>query len=354
MSILNTMLWGNMIQDWLIALGMAAVVQLVLYAFLRVALARLTLLAGKTATDIDDLITELLEKTKFLFVGLVSVWVGSLYLDLSPGWETALGHVLVIGLILQGAYWSNGLINYGLERYKRKQIEEDPGVVTALGAIGFIVRVAVFSVFLLMALANLGIEIGPLIASLGIGGLAIALALQTVLGDLFASLSIVFDKPFVVGDFIQVDDYMGTVEHVGLKTSRIRALSGEQLVFNNSDLLDSRVRNYKRLQERRISFKIGVTYDTDRELLRQIPEIVRESVESKDETRFDRCHLLNFGDSALIYDIVYFMLVPDYVAYADVQHAVNLELIDTFAEKGIEFAFPTRTVHVHRVAGAAG
>jgi len=350
---LNQTFWGNTVQDWLIALAVAAAVQVTVYVVLRFALARLTVFAARTASDVDDLIAELLEKTKFLVVALVSIWAGSLYLELPETADEVLGHILVIGVILQAAYWANGLITYGLRHYRRTQLDDDPGMVTALGAIGFIVRVGVLSVFLLMALANLGIEIGPLIASLGVGGLAVALALQTVLGDLFASLSIVFDKPFEVGDFIRVGDYMGTVEHVGLKTSRVRALSGEQLVFNNSDLLGARVQNYKRLEERRISFQIGVTYDTPRERLEEIPGMIREMIESKDQTRFERCHLMTFGDSALIFDIVFYMLVPDYAVYADVQHAVNLELIAAFEEKGIEFAYPTQTLYVHDVGGAA-
>jgi len=326
---LNQTFWGNTVQDWLIALAVAAAVQVTVYVVLRFALARLTVFAARTASDVDDLIAELLEKTKFLVVALVSIWAGSLYLELPETADEVLGHILVIGVILQAAYWANGLITYGLRHYRRTQLDDDPGMVTALGAIGFIVRVGVLSVFLLMALANLGIEIGPLI------------------------LSIVFDKPFEVGDFIRVGDYMGTVEHVGLKTSRVRALSGEQLVFNNSDLLGARVQNYKRLEERRISFQIGVTYDTPRERLEEIPGMIREMIESKDQTRFERCHLMTFGDSALIFDIVFYMLVPDYAVYADVQHAVNLELIAAFEEKGIEFAYPTQTLYVHDVGGAA-
>lgn len=350
---LDQTFWGNSVQDWLIALAVAVAVQITVYVVLRFALARFRRLARRTANDVDDLVAELLDKTKFVVIALVSIWAGSLYLDLSETADEILEHVLVIGVIVQGAYWANGLITWGLKHYRRTQLDDDPGMVTALGAIGFIVRVGVLSVFLLMALTNLGVEIGPLIASLGVGGLAVALALQTVLGDLFASLSIVFDKPFEVGDFIQVGEYRGTVEHVGLKTSRVRALSGEQLVFNNSDLLGARVQNYKRLEERRISFQIGVTYDTPRAQLEEIPGMIREMIESKEQTRFDRCHLMTFGDSALIFDIVFYMLVPDYAVYADVQHAVNLELIAAFEEKSIDFAYPTQTLYVHDVGGAA-
>lgn len=173
-----------------------------------------------------------------------------------------------------------------------------------------------------------------------------ALALQNVLGDLFASMSIVFDKPFVLGDFVSVGDLSGTVEHVGLKTTRVRSLSGEQLVFSNSDMLSSRIRNYGRMRERRVAFDIGVVYDTPAPTLRAIPGIVREAVEACDNTRFDRSHLKAFGGSSIDFETVYYMNVPDYAAYMDTQQAINLHLYERFADEGIEFAFPTRTVHV--------
>jgi len=352
-DLLSFQILGNPGIDWLVALAIAVGTHVVLRLTVSIVLSRLKAFASRTQTDVDDLIAELLEKTKFIFIALIALWAGSLYLTLPPAWDRGLENILVIGVLLQAAYWANGLVSYALNRYKKKQIEEDPGIVTALGTIGFLVRVAVFSIFLLMALANLGIEVGPLIASLGIGGIAIALALQNVLGDLFASISIVFDKPFEVGDFIQVGTYSGTVEHVGLKTSRVRSLTGEQLVFNNSDLLGARIQNYKRLTERRIAFKIGVTYDTPREKLERIPEIIREVIEGTENTRFDRCHFMSFGDSALIFDTVYYVLLPDYIVYADVNHKINLGVFSRFEAEGIDFAFPTQTVHLAREVSPA-
>jgi len=166
------------------------------------------------------------------------------------------------------------------------------------------------------------------------------------LSDLFASLSIIVDKPFVIGDFIVIGDLRGTVERIGLKTTRIRSLSGEQIVFSNSDLLSSRVRNYKRMYERRISFSIGVTYDTNPELLERIPKMIEKIVSSQPKVRFDRCHFKSFGDFALIFETVYYMLVPDYNAYMDTQQAINLSIAREFAEEGIEFAYPTQTIYL--------
>ncbi|HKK08681.1 MAG TPA: mechanosensitive ion channel family protein, partial [Gemmatimonadota bacterium] len=189
-------------------------------------------------------------------------------------------------------------------------------------------------------------QIKTLLAGLGVGGIAVALAVQTILGDLFASLSIVLDKPFVIGDFLAVGEHTGTVEQIGIKTTRIRSLSGEQLVFSNADLLSSRIRNYGRMRERRAVFTVGVTYGTPPGTARRIPDLIREALAEHDEVRVDRCHFKAFGDSALIYETVYYVSDPAYNLYMDIQQEVNLELMRLFAEEGIEFAYPTRTVHL--------
>jgi small-conductance mechanosensitive channel len=192
-----------------------------------------------------------------------------------------------------------------------------------------------------------------LIAGLGVGGIAVALAVQNVLGDLFASVSIVLDKPFVVGDFIDLGGHMGVVENVGLKTTRVRSLSGEELVIANSDLLSTRIRNFKRMSQRRAAFDIGVVYGTPSDKLRRIPELARKAVESCDNTRFDRSHFKSFGDSALVFETVYFMTVPDYNAYMDTQQSINLELYQRFEAEDIEFAYPTQTLFLKTEAAAA-
>jgi small-conductance mechanosensitive channel len=215
-----------------------------------------------------------------------------------------------------------------------------------MSALAFLGKLALWTVAFLLILDNLGVDITTLIAGLGVGGIAVALAAQNVLGDLFASLSIVMDKPFVLGDFIVVGDFQGTVEHIGLKTTRLRSLSGELLVFPNSDLLTSRIRNFKHMQERRVVFAIGVTYETALSELQEIPQIIKEAITSQEQTRFDRAHLQRFGESALIYEAVYFVSVPDYALYMDIQQRVNFRLLEGFASRGIEFAYPTQTVHL--------
>jgi small-conductance mechanosensitive channel len=195
-----------------------------------------------------------------------------------------------------------------------------------------------------MVLDNVGIDVTALVAGLGVGGIAVALAVQNVLGDLFASLSIALDKPFTLGDFLIIDDYMGSVEHIGLKTTRIRSLSGEQLVFSNTDLLKSRIKNYGRMFERRVVFKIGVTYQTPRDKIELIPTIIREAIESQEPVRFDRSHFQAYGDFSLLFETVYYVLKPDYNLYMDIQQAINLEIHRRFEQESIEFAYPTQTL----------
>jgi len=206
---------------------------------------------------------------------------------------------------------------------------------------------------LLLALDNLGVNITALVAGMGIGGIAVALAAQNILGDLFASISIVLDKPFVINDFIIVGDYMGSVEHIGVKTTRIRSLSGEQIVFSNTDLLNSRVRNFKRMVERRVVFSFGVVYGTPAEKLEAIPGIVRGIIEAIDGTRFDRAHFAKYGDSSLDFEVVYFVVTGDYNVYMDIQQAINLAIYRSFEDEGLGFAFPTQTIFLGNELKAA-
>lgn len=255
---------------------------------------------------------------------------------------------MVIALLTQAALWSIALLSFWITGYMQKRAPEDAATATTISALRFLGKLAIWSVVLLLALENLGMDITALVAGLGVGGIAVALALQKVLGDLFASLSIVLDKPFVIGDFIIVDEYLGSVEHIGLKTTRVRSLSGEQLVFSNNDLLSSRIRNYKRMAERRIVFSFGVVYQTARDKLVEIPGMVREIIEGLEMARFDRAHFKAFGDSSLNFEVVYYVLAPDYNVYMDLQQTINLELYRRFDEQGIEFAYPTRTLYVRQ------
>jgi len=348
---LDTVLFGFPLSRLLLALAYGFGTAFLVRFGLRLAISQIRRIAERTETDLDDLAVELLEKTRFLFILLVGLWVAARSLDLPQEWDQNLTAVLTAVLLLQAGFWGMGVINYLVRHHKRARMEDDPGFATAIGALGFIARLLLWSVLLLTALQTFGVEITPLLASLGVGGLAVALALQNVLGDLLASLSIIFDKPFVIGDFIVLSEFSGTVESVGLKTTRVRSLSGEQLVFSNSDMLSSRIRNFGRMEERRVAFLLGVEYGLESATLRTIPELVRAAVERRENARFDRCHFKSFGDFSLNYETVYYMQVPDYVAYMDTQQAINLEIYEAFEREGIPFAFPTQTLHLVRGEG---
>jgi small-conductance mechanosensitive channel len=299
--------------------------------------------------DVRFAVRSLAKAPGFTTVALLvlALGIGGAALTLSPSAAVLARVVFVTVCAWQAVLWSHQLVDYGLRAFLRRTQADagaDPALLASMGVARFILLGLVYATIVLIALQNAGVEVGPLVASLGIGGIAVALAAQNVLGDLFASLSIVLDKPFVVGDFIIVADQMGTVENIGVKTTRVRALSGEQLVFSNADLLASRIRNFKRMQERRVEFRIGVVYRTPESLVRRVPGILRDAIEKQALTRFDRAHFKGFGASSLDFEAVYTVQSPKMNVYMDIQQAINLEILQGFAREGIEFAFPTQTI----------
>ncbi|MFC1599390.1 mechanosensitive ion channel family protein, partial [Candidatus Omnitrophota bacterium] len=208
----------------------------------------------------------------------------------------------------------------------------------------------IWGLAIIFFLDNLGFKVSTVIAGLGIGGVAVALAAQAVLGDLFSYFAIIFDRPFEIGDFIIIGEYLGTIEHIGVKTTRIRSLGGEQLVFSNTDLTNSRVRNYKRMQKRRVVFKLGVTYQTSLDQLKAVPGIIEKAIKSIDNTTFDRAHFLSYGDFSLVLEVVYYVLTGDYNKYMDIQQSINFAIKEEFEKRGIEFAYPTQTLYVNKTS----
>jgi small-conductance mechanosensitive channel len=344
MQLLNQSILGNEIRVWVEAGVLAGLALAALLMIKRIALRKCSELAGRTETILDDLLVEVLGSTRLFTLVAAAVYCAGAILSLPPRTERAAGAVMVFCLLLQGAIWTSTAVGFLLHHAIQRRGGGDAGGTMNLKAMAFVAKVVVWGVFLLGALANAGINVTGLMTGLGIGGIAVALAVQNVLGDLFASLSIVLDKPFEPGDFIIVGEFLGSVESIGLKTTRVRSLSGEQIIFANSDLLKSRVRNFKRMAERRVAFTLGVTFRTPRSKLSAIPAQVREIVEAQPGTRFDRAHFKEIGESALLFEIVYFLQDPDFNTYMEVQQAINLGIMQGFEEHGIEFAYPTRTV----------
>ncbi len=351
MKLFERILAGNNLLDWAIALGIAVAVAALFYLAQRVFVRRFAAYAQRSASKIDDAVADVLGHTKLWFGLALAAYLGSLFLALPAAAARAMNTFIAVALIGQLAVWANRGIALWLQHYLAEKRERDAAGATTLSVLGFIARVALWSVTLLLILDNLGINITALLTGLGIGGVAVALAVQNILGDVFASLSIALDKPFVIGDFIVVGEHLGTVEYIGLKTTRIRSLSGEQIVFANSELLRRVVRNYKRMYERRVLFTFGVIYQTPYEKLVRIPALVREIIEAQPKTRFDRAHFKAFGDSSLDFEVVYYVRDPDYNLYMDIQQAINLALFRRFAEEGVEFAYPTRTLYVTHAGG---
>jgi len=346
MNILDTVVWDNTVQAWVIALAATLAIFVALRLLIRIADKRMAGFAERTETAVDDVVAAVLGSTKPALLLLFAAFFASLTVDLSPRVRSAVALGAVLALLVQAGIWASAVLKRLLDEYAQRQLTEDAAAVTTMTAVGFIGRLVLWSVVLLLALDNVGVNITALITGLGIGGIAVALALQNILGDLFASLTIVFDKPFVLKDFLIVNEFLGSVEHIGLKTTRLRSLSGEQLVFSNSDLLGSRIRNYGRMFERRVVFGLGVVYQTPRDKLKKIPDIIRSAIESQEKTRFDRSHFKDFGDFSLNFEAVYYVLDPAYNVYMDIQQAINLYVHEQFEADGIEFAFPSQTLYV--------
>ena len=325
-----------------IALGTFALIHMLRWVLLR----QIGRIAGRTRTAADDITLDLIGRTKSFFILFVSLYAGARALPLTPAAAYALRLAGVFIVTIQIAVWGNALVNAYLQVHLQRRLTEDAAGATTMTALGYVIRLVFYVVLILVALDNLGIEIGALVTTLGIGGVAIALALQTVLGDLFGSLSIALDKPFVLGDFIVVGDMSGTVEHIGLKTTRVRSLTGEQLVLSNGDLLQTRIRNYQRMNERRVVLTLGVTYQTGRALLQAIPELLAETVRGQADTRFDRAHFNAYGPYSIDFELVYYVNSSDYNRHMDIKQAILLDIHEQFERAGIEFAYPTQTVLV--------
>lgn len=354
METLSLELLGNSPLQWASATG-AALLSVVAMLFLfRVVRVRLTAFARKTDGTLDDALAAAIRATHFWFIAAVAMLCGAQFLELPDRIGPIVSRVFTLALIVQAGLWAHAGIGGLLSGYLARHRNLDANGATTTSILCFVAQVALWSLVVLMVLDNLGFDVTTLVASLGIGGIAVALAAQNVLGDMFASIAIALDQPVVIGDFIVVGDLTGTVERVGLKTTHLRSLSGEAIVLSNSDLLNSRIRNYKRMSERRVLFGFGVTYDTPPEKLRKLPDMVREIIERETLSRFDRAHLATFGASALEFEVVYYVRDPDYGKFMDVQQRINLGLISALQAAGIEFAFPTQTIHLVTPATATG
>src|SRR3569833_561543 len=289
-----------------------------------------------------ELTTLLVERTSRVFLFAVALFLASRHLVFPPRLERVVEVVIVCLFWLQAGLWGMASVRFAIDVRRSGSAELDSMLTGSMDVILFCAGLVIWAMAMLLALDNLGVQIKPLLAGLGIGGIAVALAVQPVLSDVLASVSIALDKPFSVGDSRTIDTFQGTVEHIGVKSTRLRSLSGEQIIIANADIIKARVRNFGRMGDRRALFQFGVNYDTPTDVLAKIPGEIRKIVEAQANTRFDRCHLLTYGDTALQFELVYFMTQPDFGVYADTQQAINLALLDKLRELKVQLAAPTR------------
>ncbi|KPK01460.1 MAG: mechanosensitive ion channel protein MscS [Nitrospira bacterium SG8_35_4] len=346
-DILEKTFLQNTVLDYLLVIGWFLAGVIAIKIVNGIVMKRLKAWSAKSTTTIDDFLLQLLENklVPLLYFGVLALSFRSL--TLAPGFSKGVSVIVAIVLTYFGLRILIALLTYSLDMYwVKKEVEE--GRQKSLKGVITILKVLVWAVGITFLLDNLGFKISTVVAGLGIGGIAVALAAQTILGDLFSYFVIFFDRPFEVGDFIIIGDYMGSIEHIGIKTTRVRSLGGEQLVFSNTDLTNSRIRNYKRMERRRIVFKLGVVYQTSLDHIREVPGIIKNVIENTNDTVFDRAHFSSFGAFSLDIEAVYYVLSSDYNKYMDIQQSINLEIKEAFENRGIEFAYPTQTLFVEK------
>lgn len=350
-EILERTFWGNSVYNWAIAAGIMLGLFILVKIFSKVVIRRIKRWSVKTASTWDDFLVATIERFVIPLLYLSSVYSASHSLHF-PVKATGIIHTAYLCVF---TFFILRIISSAFRKFVATFVERQgssEGKMQQANGLIIIVNILIWVLGVIFLVDNLGYDVTTLIAGLGIGGIAIALAAQAILGDLFSYFVIFFDRPFEIGDFVIVDDKSGTIEQIGIKTTRIRTLSGEQLICSNTDLTNARVHNYKRLEKRRIIFHLGVTYQTRSEQLKMIPEIVKNIITAQPGVDYDRGNFATFGDSSLNFEFVYYVLSDDYAVYMSVQEAINLAIFEQFEQRGIEFAYPTQTLFVQQTTGS--
>jgi small-conductance mechanosensitive channel len=327
---------------FLAALLISAVVIRVLGIF---TVRHFTKLTRKTNTKLDDRLLVSIKKYLIPAAYLTAFYLSTKILIIGPRLSGIINTVILAAAMVFVALLFSSMAILLFNKYwetKRKDANKDLAIRTISG----LIKIVIWGIALIVFLDNIGLKINTLIAGVGIGGIAIAFAAQSILGDIFCFFTIFFDRPFEIGDYIVAGTQSGTVEHIGLKTTRLRSLNGEQLIFSNTDLTSSRIQNFKTMEQRRVLFTLGVTYDTSYVQLKSIPSLIREIIESVPDTLFGRAHFVSYGDFSLNFEIVYFILSNDYDKYMDIHQEINLAIKAGFEKQAIAFAYPTQTIQL--------
>lgn len=325
--------YGNTPSSMAAALGVWIVAILILVLAQRVIIRWLERRAGESNTEIDNFLAAMLRKTRFAFIVFMAMALASAMLSLPPRLQSAVSVIGKLALLVQIAVWGGELIVALFRRYFSRN--QDAGSSTTVEALSYVARLLLWILVILVGLDSFGIHVTALVAGLGIGGIAIALAVQNILGDVFAALSILFDKPFVVGDLIEVGNFSGTVLHVGIKSTRLRSVTGEQIILSNGELLKNGVRNFERIGQRRAVLITRIAPETNEEKAKGVPDIIRKVIEAEPGARFSRSHFKTITDNSFEYETVYLLPTTDYVTFLDAQQRINLSLIRAFREAGV-------------------
>ena len=342
-------LMQNSLTAYLISLGIFVGLFVVFKVLDSYAVFALKKFAKRTKNNIDDLFVGFLEKIGWPFYLFISFYIASLFLKLPDAVNVVFKYLLVIFIVFYASRGLIGVSNSLFDIYQEKRKSSNKSANESMTRVmKLLLKVAIWSLALLMALSNFGVEITPLIASLGVGGVAIAIALQRILGDLFSAFAIYLDKPFEEGDFIIIGDDMGVVKHIGIRSTRIEALGGQELVIGNSELTSSRINNYKKMNRRRVVFSFGVEYKTTVKQLKEIKKAVEKIIIEVKDCTLDRVHFKQFGDSSLNFECVYYLESSDYNVYMDRQEEINLRIKEKTESLGVSFAFPTRTIYLEK------
>ena len=334
---------GNAAREWAIAFLVFVGFLIAFKLIQTLILSHLKKLSKKTKTDIDDTLIEIVGRLKPPFYSFLALYFAFSFLTVNTAVRNILDAALLIWIVLEAIQSLQLLVDYVLRKFAGGEGKE-----SAASGIRFIAKLALWSVGLLLILSNLGVNVTSLIAGLGIGGIAVAFALQNILADLFSSFAIYLDKPFEIGDFIIVGEHMGTIKKVGIKTTRIESLQGEEIIISNRELTSARVQNFKKMEKRRITFSFGVTYEISNDKLKKIPDMVKEIIGSASQAEFNRVHFKSFDDSALSFEAVYYVTTGDYNVYMDTQQEINFKIRDEFEKENISMAYPTRTIYMQK------
>ncbi len=345
---LETRYWGNTIQDYVIATAIILITIIASQIIKKIILIRLEKKSNEENKTRHAFIAKSINRFVIPALYFGAVYLALEFLSFGKSFNKIIGIVYSVLLTFFTIRFLIATLNYSLSKYfEEKRGGKDSRRLKLLSSF---LNFLIWIIGLLFLLDNLGFQISAVVAGLGIGGIAVALAAQAILGDLFSYFVIIFDRPVEIGDFITFDTKAGTIEKIGIKTTRVRSLSGEQLIVANSKLTSSILHNYKRMESRRIVFNLGVTYQTKAEKLKIIPSTIKSIIEQYEIAKFDRANFKNYGDFSLIFEIVYFILSSDYLQYMDTQEKINLEIYEQFEKLGIEFAYPTQTLLVNKQA----